>query len=396
MIVQTKGGFKEDILMFVSHIRLTNWRNFKSVDVPLGKRVFLVGPNASGKSNFLDVFRFLRDITMPGGGLQKAITDRGGLSKIRCLSARTNPMVEIEIHLSEVSSHDVSWRYAIGIKQESHGRHDTKLAYEKVWHKNKLILERPDKGDLDDNPRLSQTFLEQINMNAPFREINDFLESIVYLHLIPQLLRYPDAFAGPMIQTDPFGRSFLERIAKTPKKTMESRLKKIENALRIAVPHFKELSLIRDENGVPHLQAIYEHWRDKGAKQMENQFSDGTLRLIGLLWSLLEGDSTLLMEEPELSLNAAIVTRIPSIINRLQKNRNRQVILSTHSADLLSDLSIGGQEIIMLTPEEEGTKVQIASSIPLVCKLLEGGMSPGEAILPQVQPKNIEQLGLFQ
>jgi predicted ATPase len=382
--------------MIVSHVKLTNWRNFKSVDVPLGKRVFLVGPNASGKSNFLDVFRFLRDIAMPGGGLQKAIADRGGLSKIRCLSARTNPLVEVEIHLSESAGQDACWRYAIGIKQEGTGKHEIRLAKEEVWYKNERILKRPTKDDLNDKARLSQTSLEQINANAEFREINYFLESIVYLHLIPQLLRYPEAFAGPMIQTDPFGRSFLERVAKTPKKTMDSRLKKIEDALRIAVPHFKELTLIRDENGVPHLQAIYEHWRDKGAKQMENQFSDGTLRLIGLLWSLLDGDSTLLMEEPELSLNAAIVARIPSIISRLQKSRNRQVLLSTHSADLLSDHSIGGQEVIMLTPEEEGTKIQIASSIPLVRSLLEGGMSPGEAILPHVQPKNIQLLGLFQ
>ncbi|MCX7049886.1 MAG: AAA family ATPase, partial [Candidatus Sumerlaeota bacterium] len=48
--------------MIVSHVRLKNWRNFREVDVALGNRVFLVGPNASGKSNFLEVFRFLQDI----------------------------------------------------------------------------------------------------------------------------------------------------------------------------------------------------------------------------------------------------------------------------------------------------------------------------------------------
>lgn len=81
--------------MIVSHITLKNWRNFQSVDVDMGNRVFLVGPNASGKSNFLDVFRFLRDITNPGGGLQKAISDRGGIPKIRCLAARRESDVEI-------------------------------------------------------------------------------------------------------------------------------------------------------------------------------------------------------------------------------------------------------------------------------------------------------------
>ena len=43
-------------------LRLENWRNFTQVDVDLQRRVFLVGPNASGKSNLLDVFRFLNDI----------------------------------------------------------------------------------------------------------------------------------------------------------------------------------------------------------------------------------------------------------------------------------------------------------------------------------------------
>ena len=59
--------------MIVSSIKLKNWKNFQNVDVKLKERVFVVGPNASGKSNFLDVFRFLRDIAKPGGGLQKAV-----------------------------------------------------------------------------------------------------------------------------------------------------------------------------------------------------------------------------------------------------------------------------------------------------------------------------------
>ena len=83
--------------MIISHLKLHNWKNFPTVDVNLGNRVFLVGPNASGKSNFLDAFRFLRDLVKPGGGLKKALSDRGGLSKTRCLSARTHPEVEIEI-----------------------------------------------------------------------------------------------------------------------------------------------------------------------------------------------------------------------------------------------------------------------------------------------------------
>jgi len=54
--------------MRFSYVRLENWRNFGQAAAALQERVFLVGPNASGKSNFLDVFRFLRDLVLPGGG----------------------------------------------------------------------------------------------------------------------------------------------------------------------------------------------------------------------------------------------------------------------------------------------------------------------------------------
>lgn len=88
----------------------------------------------------------------------------------------------------------------------------------------------------------------------------------------------------------------------------------------------------------------------------EEQFSDGTLRLIGLMWSLLEKRQLLLMEEPELSLNSEIVKFIPEIIeNTLKGARNqKQIIISTHSPSLLSN-NIDGNNIILFTASENGT-----------------------------------------
>ena len=272
--------------MIVSQVMLKNWRNFRSVHVQMGERVFVVGPNASGKSNFLDVFKFLRDIAKQGGGLQKSVSDRGGISKIRCLAARQYPDIEIQVDLAESSGQALIWKYAIGIKQEPRGNRQPYLTYERVWRGNQQLLDRPDDNDGSDQVRLTQTHLEQINANQSFREISKFLESVLYLHLVPQLLRHPDAFSGPGITGDPFGRNFLDRVARTPEKIRRSRLKRIERALRIAVPQLKELTDVKDKGGFPHLEAVYEHWRPKGAKQREDQFSDGTLRLIGLLSGL--------------------------------------------------------------------------------------------------------------
>ncbi len=64
--------------MHFTKLKLENWRNFLHVDVSLQRRVFLVGANASGKSNLLDVFRFLRDIADDQGGFQVAVQSRRG------------------------------------------------------------------------------------------------------------------------------------------------------------------------------------------------------------------------------------------------------------------------------------------------------------------------------
>jgi predicted ATPase len=380
--------------MIVSRLALKNWRNFRSLELRFQERVFLIGPNASGKSNLLDVFRFLRDLARPGGGLQPAIERRGGLSKIRCLAARREPDVEIDVDLSE-DGVSADWRYSIGITQQVRGFRQPILRHEKVWKGDKLILARPDRSDEEDELRLTQTHLEQISANSEFRDIARVFESIRYLHLVPQMLRHPESFQAKSTQEDPFGRNFLEMVARTPEKTRKSRLGRIEAALRKAVPQLTNLTDTKDEAGVPHLEATYAHWRPNAGRQREDQFSDGTLRLIGLFWSLLDGDAPLLLEEPELSLHSEIVSKLPGLIFSLQRRRRRQIFVSTHSWELLSQKSIGGEEVIMLRPDQEGTVAEVASSNDEVRNMLEAGLSVADAALPRTAPANIGQLELF-
>jgi predicted ATPase len=380
--------------MLISRLVLKNWRNFRAIDVALSDRVFIVGANASGKSNFLDALRFLREIAKPGGGLQSSLSQRGGLSKVRSLSARKDPDVEIEVELSEPAS-DIVWRYAIGLEQQVRGNRFPILKYEKVWKNGDLILSRPDSDDKKDELRLTQTHLEQISSNADFREVAKFLESVRYLHLVPQLLRSSEIYKSPAVPDDPYGRNFLELVARTPEKTRRSRLKKIEAALRQAVPQMRGLTDTKDDAGIPHLEVLYEHWRPKAGRQQEDQFSDGTLRLIGLFWALLDGDSPLLLEEPELSLNAAIVKRLPALFYQLHRKRNSQVFVTTHSWELLSDKGVGAEEVILLTPSQEGTRAQVASARKEIRALLEAGLSIGEAALPYTVPTSLQQFELF-
>lgn len=383
--------------MIVSKIGLTNWRNFRHVDVSIQERQFIVGPNASGKSNFLDALRFLRDVASKGGGLQKAVIDRGGIPKIRSLAARQDPKIEISVTLSEINSQEPKWQYSLSFVQEPRGKRQIRITNETVTNNGRVLLNRPNQEDEKDPERLTQTFLEQINSNQEFREIAIFFQEITYLHLVPQLLRFAETIQGQIINSDPFGQGFLERIAKTADKTRASRLHTIESALKMAVPQLEQLSFKRDEtSGKPHIQALYSHWRPNAGWQREDQFSDGTLRLLALLWSLLENNSLLLLEEPELSLNSGIVSHLAPLIYKMQKRRKRQVFISTHSEALMSDSGIDGTEVIMLIPANEGTKVEIASNNKAIKILLESGLSVSDVVMPKTRPSNGSQLLLFE
>ncbi len=389
--------------MLVSKLTLKNWRNFTRVEVALQPRQFIVGPNACGKSNLLDVFRFLRDIAKRrGGGLQEAIEKRGGLSKVRCLSARRDPEIVVGVAISDSDSDSGEdqaprWRYEIGIRQETRGFRQPYLSREKVWSRDEQILDRPDDDDRSDPERLKQTYLEQVNNNLSFRAIGDYFDRISYTHLVPQLLRHSDALQGRLLEDDPFGQGFLESVAKANPRTRRSRLAAMGRIITAAVPKLKDIEFERDEaTGRPHLSARYSHWRSKGARQREEQFSDGTLRLMALVWYLLESDSLLLFEEPELSLHAGITERLAALLHRSQRRRKRQMLLSTHSSELLSDPGIGGEEVLLLSPTNEGTTVDVSSSLDDIRSLLNAGVPVGEAVIPRTKPENAGQLALFE
>lgn len=386
--------------MLFTRLKLKNWRNFREVDVLLNLRTYLMGANASGKSNLLDVFRFLRTIAQSeGGGLQKALKDREGLSKLRSLHARNDVEVRIEVELQEEIGDSIdTWRYILAFKGEGKGQQRVMITEESVYRNHVEILKRPRPEDLADRARLTQTHLEQINNNLEFRALADQFVSTTYLHLVPQLLKHDKEIGGRIIENDPFGQGLLQRIAKTPNKTRDARLRRIGKALHNAVPGLSELSFRQDEvTGLWHLEAKFEHWRPHGAWQREDQFSDGTLRLIGLLWALQEGEGLLLLEEPELSLNNAIVQHIPLLIERVLKDRkkalsSRQVLVSTHSETLLAQIE-DPDAALLIEPGKNGSTVRGATGEER--EQINHGLNMAEVILPKTRPAAVNQLGLF-
>lgn len=101
------------------------------------------------------------------------------------------------------------------------------------------------------------------------------------------------------------------------------------------------------------------------------------------------------LEEPELSLHREVVRHLPAMMARIGRKAGRQVLVSTHSADLLLDEGISPEEVLFLEVTAEDTKVHRASDDRQIVALYEQGVPMAEAVIPKTAPKGVQQLSLF-
>ncbi len=379
--------------MRVTHVRTSNWRNFKSLDVALADRLFVVGPNASGKSNLLDLFRFVGDIADQSGGLSSALRSRGGLSKVRSLFARNHRGGRLEIDL-RLADGDDEWRYRLSIKGEKGGKNRPVVDEEVVELNGEVLLQRPDHEDESDRERLTQTHLEQINANQKFRPLADYLAKVRYFHLVPQMIRDPSRLSASP-GGDPFGGDFIAQMNAAQPRSKTAWLRRMQTALQAAVPEFETLRLEVDAAGRPHLVAGYRNWRLQPAQQSEADFSDGTLRLIGLLWTLVSAPANggvLLLEEPELSLNSSIVRTLPTMLATAQRDRSMQVLLSTHAPELLDDEGVLPREVLILRVTSEGTVASLLSDVDEARDEIAAELPTSEIVSGLISPSDLSGL----
>jgi predicted ATPase len=376
----------------LTRLKVRNWRNFREAEVYLSQRAFFVGPNAVGKSNLLDAVRFLRDLVKPvGGGLSAAVAERGGIGSLRCLQARGH-RTEVEIEADVGTDEQPKlWSYHLSFTR-ARNESFVSVRDEQVWHLGRQVQSLR-RGIDKDGLKYSQTLIQQVSANESFRELSIFFNSIRYLHVVPQIVRDPRRTLDK--GEDPYGGDLLRRINETPRRTREARLRRIGEALKIAVPQFVELRLDHDTEGRPHLSAGFKLWRPRPSFQTEEVFSDGTLRLMGFLWSVAEPAGPLLLEEPELSLHQEVALQLPAMIARMQRHSGRQVLITTHSEAITGGTGIGLGEVHRLVPGDDGTTVETASDNEKVRQLVASGLTVGEAVMPLAKAKGIEQLSLF-
>ncbi len=359
--------------MIIQRVKLLNWHNMEQAEILLEKRMFFLSPGGSGPSECLDVFRFLHDLVSSGGGMQSAVSLRGGLAKLRGRYDPSIPHIGITLDMQDEKTH-AAWTYHLVFTQENRGYRRPVITREEVWKNSQPLLLRPDPSDWEDSERLTQTALEQVCANREFRELAFYFDSIAYLH----------PFSGGLIPGTPFP----DIVTHTAPIIREHRLDRISAVLGFLDPNIGNLHYEKDQPGQMNPYGSGETLFMNDTPYHLADISKTNLHWIGLLWWMLDNESLLLLEEPENYLDMPALSQLPSVMHRLQLTRKtgRQILIGTLSRDLLADPALDANEIVTLLSSPEGPAVLSGMGIPDIQRLLATGAGMTDDIMPMFTP----------
>ena len=359
-----------------------NFRSIASTTVDLERLTVFVGPNASGKSNLLDVLRFIKDALHHD--LDAAISMRQGFEAISRRVSKDCP-ANIEIGITArtrgyESSPSFLIDYSFLLKSDHNSPHKVDYEFAKIWTigERKLIAEfRIEQGNIVSpnflvrqhsiQPSFSDEYdsdFDPIDLNLPtlfrFRRplIRDSVElelsepeltnavgaahrlfrhlrDMRFYHIFPNTIREPKQLTNANYLDEDAAN--LASVLREMEKRNSRFLSRLKDGLGSLIPGVTDLD-VTSAGGylvvrLKHESKYHDEWFDL------SQESDGTIRLLGILTALNQRRYVQLIgiEEPELTVHPGAMPVLADLLKEF--SRRSQLIVTTHSPDLIDCLS---------------------------------------------------------
>lgn len=345
----------------VGRVREVQIRNYKSIGqatVAMGSLTILVGANGAGKSNFLDAMAFVSDCLTDS--VELAFKSRGGLASVRRRSGGhpTHIGIRIVADLDANTVADYSFEVAAEKgEQFSVARErchvEAFMGEAHLFEVERGQFKTPIEG-IRPSVAPDRLALFAASATPEFRPVYDFLASMRFYSIVPselQKLQPPDA--GDVLRPD---GSNAAAVLKRIKAESPDRYRRINSLLATAVSGIQSA----DHKSVGQWETI-EFRQDVGQKHPWTfdalNVSDGTLRLLGLLVAVYQpGKVTVLgIEEPEATVHPAVAEQILEVL--LDAARFRQVVVTTHSPDLLDFRDVRDDQLRVVTNPQNTTVI---------------------------------------
>ena len=369
----------------LTHLAVTNWRNFAHIEFDMSSRLFVVGPNSSGKTNLLGALRFLGDIGRRG--LVAASEDLGGPDRYFRSGADSAAFV------ATFNDTQNSTEFALFLRLMSAGSESTKRGSDAdqtfAFPMTDPLTGEPNDRYLDVHQTITAGGKKPADEGESFpvedeeaqrTRVRQTLAGIRYIHPNPKkMLERADRY-------DPdHGTGFFQHAGRFSDRKLDFVVKRIRPIMAAAVPEVPNLSYQR--MGLGTEVVFYSDTPVRGANGVysHEQFSEGTLRLLGMLFDLatLPGaTSIVLIEEPETFLQASVVRSLPSLLAEVAMNRDVQMVISTHSPELIDSELVLPSQVLVLRSEDGETTGQLLSESndPRIKAVVSAGLPKSQGI----------------
>src|SRR5271157_48711 len=350
---------------FLTRVALKNFKSLAACDVRLGPLTFLVGPNGAGKSNFLDALRFVTDSLRTS--LEHALRERGGINEVRRRSGGHPNHFGLRLWFTLASGEVGHYAFRIGSRpQGGFEVQDEECEVTSAEALGEVQYFRVESGRVVRSTQpgpaaaIDRLFLVSASGLPAFRPVYEALSRMGFYSLNPDSIRdlqSPDA--GELLARD--GGNITSVLAQL-KKNNRSRKTRIEEYLSKVVPgvHGIDVKVIGPKETLEFRQqvaGVKDPWRFLAANM-----SDGTVRALGILVALFQSGNgagprvpLVGIEEPEIVLHPAAAGLLRDGLR--EASRSTQVIVTSHSGDLLDDREIEADSILAVYAERGSTHI---------------------------------------
>lgn len=350
--------------VLITRVVLKNYKSIATCSVPLGSPVFLVGQNGSGKSNFLDALRLVSESL--NTSLDHALRDRGGINEVRRRSSGhpTHFGIRLEFRLPDSTSGFYAFRVGAkpkgGFEVQKEECRIGALPQDKFYLVNSGKVEDSDPKPLppaaDD-----RLFLVAASSLPEFRPLYDCLTRMGFYNLNPDEIRdFQPPDAGEVLLRDGSNLASVLNLIGTQNPAAKTQVvellsKVVPGVVDVTACHVGKKETLEFRQKVGESESP---WRF-----MAENMSDGTLRALGVLTALFQSSNSgtlkkvplVGIEEPEVALHPGAAGVLRDGLKAAA--RNTQVLVTSHSPDLLDDKSISDESILAVTNRNGDTLI---------------------------------------
>ena len=347
---------------FITRVALKNYKSIAACDVELGPLMFLVGPNGAGKSNFLDSLRFVADAL--NLSLDHAIRDRGGINDVRRRSGGHPNHFSIRLNFTLPEGSTGYYTFRIGSRprggyevqtEECILRNAQLPTQEEYFHiENGTVI----KTSVEVAPAAATDRFYLVNASGlpEFRPVYEAFSHMGFYSLNLDKIRdlqAPDP--GDLLTRDG------SNLASVFKQLSPSMKEHVQEYLATFVPSVDRIEARKygPKEALVFTQNVAK--AEQPQRFLANNMSDGTLRALGILVALFQEHHdpkkrVLLVgvEEPEIALHPAAAGVLLDALRDAADNT--QIIITSHSPDLLDDKDLD-PESILAVEARDGTTI---------------------------------------